>query len=808
MKKGSICGKYVITFILKGVMKLFFNQGFPVVFRPEGFQGRDEILEVLHRVARMGRFGEGGCVLCYGRPDIGKTSVLLKLKEELVNGKEDVEEGNTLFPFYFSFSRILSNPFRLAHQYILEYLWQLLSFLGDSPGGGGFDALALGERLSARGFSVPYEQIKRVDNAVKEKDPVSAVAIALSFPFAFEKKGISDVYIFDDFQYTMRLTDLPEWVVLSILRPYIKSGTFPLIISGSSPGLVTASLKKEGLFGSFNTLEVGNLDRKSAVSHVEYLLKKRGFTFDQGIVEKIADRSGGVPVYQRLFVDDLVFRGEEPADEGDVERLYALSVVEGKLNNYWREFFESCFSGRKQIAGGIRFLKRVLVDEFPIDTYDGALGLIGGDVVEGEAILSALEFKGVAKCDYDVIRFIRDPVLSDFLFWAYERAVLRKPNDQVISQILEMKLLKDRFPRPDDKKEELISSVKSLVRKWDCQEIPSSLLDFISFRERYGDMGPLEVVIGVEEEKMRYRLPRMSSVSTGYMVGGKLPRVDFDVVGFGFRNREYSESALVIWALDLFPGPFLDRKRVEHFENRCRLLSLEKSLTKEQLVKWVLFDGKAEESALSFAAKNGIFLTHVKQLKILFNLFGMEEGSEEVVKREVEARKGKTEEEGPLEFDLVIPMREDSEVIAARVAEEIAYFRDVDRDTIDRVKMAIIEACINAFEHSGAEAGNVKLRYVIGQDRLEVFITDEGKGLKTQDSPGVVSDARRERGWGLKIIKELVDDVDIVTGDGGTTVRMVKYLDRSPREKASPEGGETGIGEKERNEGGNGSEET
>jgi serine/threonine-protein kinase RsbW len=122
--------------------------------------------------------------------------------------------------------------------------------------------------------------------------------------------------------------------------------------------------------------------------------------------------------------------------------------------------------------------------------------------------------------------------------------------------------------------------------------------------------------------------------------------------------------------------------------------------------------------------------------------------------------------------------------------------------------MAIIEACINAFEHSGAEAGNVKLRYVIGQDRLEVFITDEGKGLKTQDSPGVVSDARRERGWGLKIIKELVDDVDIVTGDGGTTVRMVKYLDRSPREKASPEGGETGIGEKERNEGGNGSEET
>ncbi|MBF8257627.1 MAG: HATPase c protein, partial [Actinobacteria bacterium] len=31
--------------------------------------------------------------------------------------------------------------------------------------------------------------------------------------------------------------------------------------------------------------------------------------------------------------------------------------------------------------------------------------------------------------------------------------------------------------------------------------------------------------------------------------------------------------------------------------------------------------------------------------------------------------------------------------------------------------------------------------------------------------------------WGLKLIRELVDEVEIMTGDKGTIVRMVKYLD-------------------------------
>ena len=35
--------------------------------------------------------------------------------------------------------------------------------------------------------------------------------------------------------------------------------------------------------------------------------------------------------------------------------------------------------------------------------------------------------------------------------------------------------------------------------------------------------------------------------------------------------------------------------------------------------------------------------------------------------------------------------------------------------------------------------------------------------------------SHRKRGWGLQIIKSLMDDVDITSGEWGTRIRMRKY---------------------------------
>jgi len=302
--------------------------------------------------------------------------------------------------------------------------------------------------------------------------------------------------------------------------------------------------------------------------------------------------------------------------------------------------------------------------------------------------------------------------------------------------------------------------------------VPLLLLDFGKFLEKFGGKGLLEVVIGMEREAVKVRLPKVSSVSTGYRTSHGGPRFDFDLVAYGFLDFDFSEENLVIWAVDVALEKNLGARAVEHFENRCRLLALEKGLPNDRLRKWMLINETADPAAIELASGYGIHLSHPTQLRLFLNLFGLEE-----LERDPEPPRSPGAEaprDGrALEYELVLPIKGDSEVVAARVAEEVAAFAAVDADTVDRIKMAIIEACINAFEHSASESGKVRLRYLLSPDKIELFVQDDGKGFragKTQE------ESKKNRGWGLKLIRELVDDVEIITGPDGTVVHMVTHL--------------------------------
>ncbi|MBI5575120.1 MAG: ATP-binding protein [Deltaproteobacteria bacterium] len=749
-------------------MRLIWNQGAGFSFRPDEFYGREEELATLLRVCRDGKSGVGASVMIYGPPNVGKTSLLLKLKHELQSLPEETASPRP-FPFYFSFSKILSHPLALSQHFLQEFLWQALVFLGDSPPAA-FDADAMCERLVSFGLSDCRELLLAHRRFTERGDGLSALVSAVSFPFSTGGDLFHPVFLFDDFQYTTKLQGIPDGAMLSILRPYIKSGHFPMIVSGSSPGHVTSCLKREGLFGTFQMMEIAGLSPAASESLWTSLLDRRKIGMPVPIQARAAARLGHVPVYQRMFAEEVSFRCEAVTDEISFENIYAQSVTEGQLNRYWREFFENAFPDRVDRARAVKFLKRILCDRFPLDTFDGALSLLGTSSEDGGRILSTLEFKGLAKSDFDQIRFSEDPVLADFLYWAFERGVAGMNSSQVAAAIVQAKLFLAAAEPAEGERDKWIGTTKELMRRWDCREVPMLLFRFGLFRDRFGGKGLLEVVMGMEKEPQKMRLPKISSVSTGYRTRRRGPRLDFDMVAYGFLDAEFSEENLVIWAVDVNAGKTLSAMAVEHFENRCRLLILEKGLKEHQLRKWILFEGGVDPVAIELAGRYGILLTHRSQMLIFLNLFGLEE-----IELQAESRKPADPPPGPepLEFELVLPMKADTEVVAARVAEEVAAYASLDADSVDRIKMALIEACINAFEHSGAESGKVRLRYVLSPTKIELFVQDEGKGFRG----GRTDESRRNRGWGLKLIRELVDDVEIRTGDGGTVVRMVKYLE-------------------------------
>lgn len=134
------------------------------------------------------------------------------------------------------------------------------------------------------------------------------------------------------------------------------------------------------------------------------------------------------------------------------------------------------------------------------------------------------------------------------------------------------------------------------------------------------------------------------------------------------------------------------------------------------------------------------------------------------------------------EISLTLPMGPEMEIAASRAATAVAGSMRMSADKIDEVRMAVVEACINAIEHSRSGDQTVYLSFMVmgGPDpeRLEVVVRDTGVGFE----PGELTEptieekltADRKRGWGLKIMRGLMDDVRVRSGSDGTTIVMSK----------------------------------
>lgn len=134
------------------------------------------------------------------------------------------------------------------------------------------------------------------------------------------------------------------------------------------------------------------------------------------------------------------------------------------------------------------------------------------------------------------------------------------------------------------------------------------------------------------------------------------------------------------------------------------------------------------------------------------------------------------------EVTLRLPMVPDMEIEASETATAMAEAMKMSADKVDEIRMAVVEACINALEHSRSDDGEVHLTFeMVGTtdpETLRITVTDHGVGFDPRaiEEPIIEEkiNADRKRGWGLKIIRGLMDDVAIESGIDGTTLVMTK----------------------------------
>ncbi|MGI8774864.1 MAG: ATP-binding SpoIIE family protein phosphatase [Actinomycetota bacterium] len=134
-----------------------------------------------------------------------------------------------------------------------------------------------------------------------------------------------------------------------------------------------------------------------------------------------------------------------------------------------------------------------------------------------------------------------------------------------------------------------------------------------------------------------------------------------------------------------------------------------------------------------------------------------------------------------LSFD--IPSVEGNERLAMDKVMEAVASLDLEQARLDKLKTAVSEATMNAIEHGNKENPDVPVVVEIAADdaALRVRITDQGGGGEMPepvepDLAAKLAGEQAPRGWGLFLIKNMVDEMNVTSDEKHHTVELVMHL--------------------------------
>jgi anti-sigma regulatory factor (Ser/Thr protein kinase) len=131
-------------------------------------------------------------------------------------------------------------------------------------------------------------------------------------------------------------------------------------------------------------------------------------------------------------------------------------------------------------------------------------------------------------------------------------------------------------------------------------------------------------------------------------------------------------------------------------------------------------------------------------------------------------------------FAMTIPMAPDAELVVAKAFEQIGKNIRMDPEVVKQIQLALIESCINAFEHSGSYEKEVFIKITTSRSRLEIITESPGKFFDPEkaEEPDIEEKlhAENKRGWGLRLMKKIMDEVKVERMGDNTRVILIKNI--------------------------------
>src|SRR5713226_5463849 len=709
------------------------------------FVGRDAELRQL--VRHSSRPGDPGGLLLLGAPNVGASELLRQAYDELFSRR-----GETI-PIYFAFGRASLDA---ARSFFQSFIQQYIAYRRVDPAL--CEASLTFHDLVELALPTDYELISElIESFERERastDPSALVSFCLSAPQRVAAAARRSVFpLIDCVQ--LAGTDPDQVSVGSEIARVFARSKRPFALAGLRRQVLDVVHGASEDYASGEVIHVEELSEDDGRRLVASIARRQQVESNEETRDLIVQQLGASPFFINAVLQAARERETSLTSFLNCQRLYVDELMGGRIHRHFTSILDQVVPQTQTR----RTLLRVLHESASSETRKSSLWAwkkrLGVDAAEFERIIDALHvFELVNSTAAFVEVNAESYVWMDYLRAHYRIEVAGESRALVVADTL-IETLK-RAPQAMARKyrREAALGLRELLGYFNCQRVPASLFHYDRFAAAHTGVDTEAVNAALDTESDLIKLPQVVQVADASAFAASMQfEAQRCAVAHGFDSADYADEREIVWVAAQIDSKLeASRELTEEWCNRLTALAHECGFGRVRL--WLVAPEGFSPEACELLNEREAYGSSRRQVELL------------TARLTSEARA--FAESRPDEYEMVIPMGADTELIAAHTVEQIARRVNFRPEAINQIKTALVEACINATEHSLSPDRKIYQRFVVEDDKLVVTVASRGvvpaslSGHNGEDGSTIdeKQDARSRRSWGLKLIQTLMDEVE------------------------------------------------
>lgn len=691
------------------------------------------------------------------------------------------ERRNGVVPIYFSLPQTETTAVSAAIEFLNSFLLQYLAYRRDEP-----SLCRLSLTLNDLVQLAPAADLKWIEELVEDynrqrfgRDDRELVRFCLNAARRVPANIAQPFVLFDVVQLSNYAAS-PVPLANEIVKALRFSGS-AFVLAGLRREVLGAVARAGGGADSLDVMRLEPLREADARELVSAAARRQQVSLNDETRDLLVQQLEGSP----FFITALLQAAREHKQPLDsylaCERLYVDELMGGRLNRHFSAVLERVAPEADTRAALVRLLCEWLPNGQHTASFESWRKRLQLDSVRVEHILRALHIQELVNWDGETINVGGgSSVWKDYLRSRFRLDALHEPRALVVADVMSDALKRAPQTIARHYRRNASLRLRELLGRFNSQRVPACLFNSADFAADYQGATPEEIAAGLDADTNLLRLPQVFHTASGAAFSPELRNFgeEGSVVAHSFEGATYTDANEIVWLAARVDSKLAaDRALVYSWCERLENLARQSGFVRTRI--WLIANQGFNEEASELLREREAFGSSQQQFEIL------------TARLSEDARAlAHTQEEN--EFELILPMGADNELLAATTVEQVARRLDFTPAAINQIKTAIVEACINATEHSLSPERKIYQRFRVEDDKLVITISSRGivpaniNGNVPKDSEETEDEQIRagesgnqteqRRGWGLKLIKTLMDEVEFERVDEGTSLRMTKYL--------------------------------